>query len=282
MEPKKTNVRPRQSSLFKGDEFEISKLNLIIDQSPNMIRSNSQTSTNSNASSFASSITRKPTGLGNYTPPRTSSMPSEFKAIPSIMFGKPVNQAEDNSMNNLTKGPTQLPKKSTGNIPKSTSNLGISRSNSNNSITKNLNKPISAFQTLAEAQPQIRTNVPQVSSILSPISPPSLDKAKLLLNDLESKSKPDLIALAKKLGSEINIKNRLINDAKADEKWLIAEIGVYKVNNLAEKKHRISELQKAVSLMATSNLEKNIIESLIVLKNEFDDAKNALEKVIYD
>jgi hypothetical protein len=252
MEPKKSNIRPRQSSLFKSDELEISKFNLVIGQSgqkPEMVRSDSQTSSTSNA--------KKPTVANNYTPPRMSSMSEKLGAIPSSM--------------------SQLPKKIAGNIPKSTSNTEITRGNSNNTNTKNSKKPVSAFQT--QAQPQIKTNVTQISSGMSPISTPSSDKQKIMLKDLESKSKPDLIAVAKKLGSEINIKNRLINDGKVDKKWLIAEIGVYKVGNLTAKKYRMSELQKAVSLMATSNLEKNIIESLIVLKSEFDDAKKALEKV---
>jgi hypothetical protein len=150
----------------------------------------------------------------------------------------------------------------------------------------NSKAPIAPGQLAANSVPKSHLAIPEQQyqdvDTLQPspsFTNPSPKTISVMLSDLESKSRAELLSIAKKLGSEIHTKNRIIYDKITDEKWLIAEIGQISNRKPTEKKYRISELAQAVNNFRASSQDTMIFETLAAFKNELDAAKEALEQV---
>ena len=100
--------------------------------------------------------------------------------------------------------------------------------------------------------------------------------AQTVLKTLESKTKPELVSIAKKMMSEINIKNRIIHDIKSNEKWLTVELGIYDAK--LKKSLNDSDLKKALQSSKIPEPDKKIISTLLNLKVDLEKTKAQVQE----
>lgn len=102
-----------------------------------------------------------------------------------------------------------------------------------------------------------------------------------LLKNLETRNQAELVAIAKKMVSEINIKNRIINESKTNEKWLVAQLLVSK-DKAIENDTAPSDLQAKINKASSSVQDKEFLQTLMAFKGEINTAKKRLEEVLLD
>jgi hypothetical protein len=100
-----------------------------------------------------------------------------------------------------------------------------------------------------------------------------------VLKGLETKSKPELLAIAKKMVQEISVKNRIIHESNQNEKWMAAELALQSKIS-PSKRSGMSTLQLEMSKITASELDKDLIQTMMNFKEELTKAKQALEQVL--
>ncbi|KAJ3369448.1 26S proteasome non-ATPase regulatory subunit 12 [Kappamyces sp. JEL0680] len=98
-----------------------------------------------------------------------------------------------------------------------------------------------------------------------------------LLKNLETKSKQELLAIAKKMVSEINVKNRIINETKTNEKWMLAELSVAQ-DKSSKTKSPSTDLKAKFSRASISPEDKDFLQTLMAFKAELAASKKQVEE----
>ena len=100
-----------------------------------------------------------------------------------------------------------------------------------------------------------------------------------LLKSLESKSKQELLGISKKMVSEINIKNRIINESKTNEKWILAQLAVAQNGAGVVVGDNATALQTKFSRSSATVEDKEFLQTLMAFKAELGSAKKKIEEV---
>ncbi|KAJ3260003.1 hypothetical protein HK103_001513 [Boothiomyces macroporosus] len=122
--------------------------------------------------------------------------------------------------------------------------------------------------------------LPRNGSKISNGSDQMLDEKKTgstVLKGLENKTKPELLVITKKMLAEINIKNRIISEANHNTNWLTAELSAIR-DGKKNIQDPISDFQKSVANSSPSEEDKLMLESLLKLKGQLEEAKSDIEK----
>ena len=113
-------------------------------------------------------------------------------------------------------------------------------------------------------------------NLTSPTSTSTKKPGQTVIKTLESKTKPELVSIAKKMMSEINIKNRIIHDIKSNEKWLSVELAMFE--GKPKKSLADSDLKKALQSTKIPEPDKKIISTLLNLKLDLEKSKQKIEE----
>ncbi|KAJ3273910.1 hypothetical protein HDV01_003741 [Terramyces sp. JEL0728] len=101
--------------------------------------------------------------------------------------------------------------------------------------------------------------------------------ATAVMKGLENKTKPELLVITKKMLAEINIKNRIISEANHNTNWLTAELSAMKDGKISSQ-DPVNDFQKSVANSSALEQDKLMLESLLKLKSQLDEAKSDIEK----
>lgn len=121
--------------------------------------------------------------------------------------------------------------------------------------------------------------LPDSSSDTTATSLSKVGSIQALLKSLESKAKPELIAITKKMVSEINIKNRIINESKINEKWILAQLAMAQNGSTVALGPNPTALQTKFSQSSSSVEDKEFLQTLMAFKAELGAAKKKIEEV---
>lgn len=139
----------------------------------------------------------------------------------------------------------------------------------------------SAIPDDKEVEELQRTGLPNqkehISRVLSKPRPsPTMD-------DLNRRTKDELVKMGAKMSSELAIKNKIIQELKGKEGWLVAEVATYKsqVSGViaTDKADVIADalVRNESSQMDPAKL--NILKTLLSFKEQLQDAKDKVEQV---
>ncbi|KAJ2998753.1 hypothetical protein HDV02_004100 [Globomyces sp. JEL0801] len=188
------------------------------------------------------------------------------------------NQASVQRQSSFQRQNSPIP--SPNDVPRNSSVKSNQSSNSNYvSQPRNINydPPANSSNISLNIQPDYSPSIQsQISVSNQKTDKPKTNGMSAMLKGLENKPKPELLAIMKKMLAEINAKNRIINNSKTNQNWLVAELAVY--NDKPLPNGDPSTLQEALSTLPASSESKKIFECLLTFKEDLEKSKKAIEE----